>query len=69
MQKSTWKVHLLKELISRKTNNMLSITKCKRILNRNGIHYTDEEIIILRDALYKLAQIMLADYKEKQNKN
>jgi hypothetical protein len=38
---------------------MLSITKCKKILNRNGIHYTDDEIIILRDALYKLAQIIL----------
>lgn len=48
---------------------MLSITKCKRILNRNGICYTDEEIILVRDTLYKLAQVMLEDYNDKQNKN
>lgn len=38
---------------------MLSNTKCKRMLNRNGIHYTDEEIIILKEALYKIAEILL----------
>lgn len=45
---------------------MLSITKCKRILNRNGIFYTDEEVLMLRDTLYKLAEIMWQDYKDKQ---
>lgn len=37
---------------------MLSLSKCKKILNRNGIHYTDDEIIKLREVLYKLAEIM-----------
>jgi len=46
---------------------LLSNTKCKKILNKYGIHYTDEEIKILKDALYKLAEIMWEDYKEKQN--
>lgn len=45
---------------------MLSNTKCKQILNRNGIHYTDEEIVIVKETLYKLAEIIWKDYKEKQ---
>lgn len=36
---------------------MLSITKCKKILNRNGTFYTDEEIILIRNVLYKLAGV------------
>lgn len=37
---------------------MLSITKCKKILNRKGISYTDEEIIMIRNVLYKLAEVV-----------
>ena len=36
---------------------MLSITKCKKILNKKGIFYTDEEVIIIRNTLYKLAEV------------
>lgn len=36
---------------------MLSLTKCKKKLNRNGIFYNDEEIILIRDVLYKFADI------------
>jgi len=36
---------------------MLSITKCKKILNKNGIKYTDNEIEVLRELLYAIAQI------------
>ena len=46
---------------------MLSNTKCKQILNRNRIYYTDEEVTFLKETLYKLAEIMWEDYKEKQN--
>ena len=45
---------------------MLSITECKKILNKNGIHYTDEEVQKLRDALYKIAEIM---YSNRNNNN
>lgn len=38
---------------------MLSNTKCKQILNKNGILYTDEEIVLIKETLYKLAEIML----------
>ncbi len=37
---------------------MLSITECKKILNRNGIFYTKEEVEMLREALYKIAEIV-----------
>jgi len=36
---------------------MLSLTKCKKKLNRNGIFYTDEEIILIRNVLYKFAYV------------
>jgi len=36
---------------------MLSITKCKKILNTNGFFYTDEEILMIRNTLYKLAEV------------
>jgi len=38
---------------------MLSITKCKIILNKNGIKYTDNEIEVLRELLYAMAKIQL----------
>ena len=44
---------------------MLSNTKCKKILNKNGVLYTDEEVILIKETLYKLAEIMLRDYKIK----
>jgi hypothetical protein len=37
---------------------MLSITECKKILNRKGINYTNEEVEILRETLYKIAEIV-----------
>lgn len=43
---------------------MLSITECKNILNKKGISYNDEEIKIIREALYKIAEIM---YSQKNN--
>jgi hypothetical protein len=38
---------------------MLSLTKCKKTLNKNGIKYTDEEIEKIRLFLYNLAEIQL----------
>lgn len=37
--------------------NMLSLTKCKKVLNKNGVFYTDEEILLIRNVLYKFAQV------------
>lgn len=36
---------------------MLSITECKKKLNKNGVQFTDEEIELIRNVLYKLAEV------------
>lgn len=37
---------------------MLSTTECKKILNKNGVSYTDEEIEKLKITLYQIAEIL-----------
>jgi hypothetical protein len=44
---------------------MLSNTKCKQILNRNGVFYTDEEIVLIKNTLYKLAEVVRKIQNEK----
>ncbi|HXB40689.1 MAG TPA: hypothetical protein VNZ49_09110 [Bacteroidia bacterium] len=53
---------------------MLSITESKKILNKNGLNYSDEEINKIREFIYVLAEIdyeifmrHLQEEKEKQN--
>jgi hypothetical protein len=36
---------------------MLSYEECKRILNRNGKNYTDDQISNIRELLWSLAQL------------
>jgi len=36
---------------------MLSLTKCKKKLNKNGFFYTDEEVLMIRNLLYKFADV------------
>jgi hypothetical protein len=36
---------------------MLSITECKKKLNRKGVHFNDREIEIIRNVPYNLATI------------
>jgi hypothetical protein len=36
---------------------VLSITECKKILNKKGMQYTDNEVEIIRNTLYKLAEV------------
>jgi hypothetical protein len=45
---------------------MLSITECKKILNKNGIIYNDDEVEKIREALYKIAEIV---HSNRNNKN
>ena len=37
------------------TGHRLSVCACKKILNTDNLHYTDEEVIYIRDWLYRLA--------------
>lgn len=47
----------LEKLNSVKTGEKLSLHECKKILNRKGHNYTDEEIILIRDFVYAMATI------------
>jgi hypothetical protein len=38
---------------------MLSLTKCKQILNKNGLKYNEKETEVLRELLTSIAQIQL----------
>ena len=49
-------------------NNRLSLTECKKTLNTDGLFYTDEEIIELRDFLYHMADIVIDDIEKEENK-
>lgn len=46
---------------------MLSITECKKKLNKKGIQYTDEEIELIRNVLYKLEEVCRIQIKKNQN--
>ncbi|MHB8260883.1 MAG: hypothetical protein ACYDCN_06055 [Bacteroidia bacterium] len=49
-------------------NHKLSLTECKRTLNTDGLFYTDEEIIEIRDFLYHMADIAMDDIEKEDNK-
>ncbi len=42
-----------------KPSERLSLTECKKHLNVKGNHYTDEEILAIRDWLYFIGEIIL----------
>jgi hypothetical protein len=37
---------------------MLSIELCKKVLNKNNKKYTNEQVKLIRDRLYKMALIV-----------
>lgn len=43
---------------------MLSITKCKAILEQDGASYTDDEVKEIRDLLYQFGYIDYASFKK-----
>jgi hypothetical protein len=46
---------------------MLSIEKCKKVLQEKGKKYTDEEVKAIRELLYKLGRIDYQCYKEQKH--
>jgi hypothetical protein len=40
-------------------NRKLSLNECKRLLIKNGLQHTDEEIILIRNWFYHLAEIAI----------
>ncbi|MBL4753377.1 MAG: hypothetical protein JKY52_07275 [Flavobacteriales bacterium] len=43
----------------------LSIDKCRKILEANGNRYTDDQVLLLRNKLYELAEM---DYTESERR-
>lgn len=58
-----------KNLISKMTGNdtKLSLAECRKTLNVNGLYYTDDEVILIRDWLYHMADIAIDAMKEKES--
>lgn len=50
------------------TRPMIPLEQCRAIMNRGGLVYTDEELIIMRVFMYRLAEIMTAYYDRKKAK-
>jgi hypothetical protein len=48
---------------------MLSLDVSKSILNKYGITYTDEEIVIIREFMYRLAEITASWYQRLKESN
>lgn len=44
----------------------LSIDKFRKILEANGNKYTDDQVLLLRDKLYGLAEIDYTEFKRRQ---
>jgi hypothetical protein len=42
---------------------MLTIVACRKLLEQNNVEYTDEEIELIRDVLYKIADAEIAKLK------
>ena len=51
-------------------NKRMPLNECKKILNSDGLLYTDEEILKVRDFLYYLSDIVMDNIeKEKQKRD
>jgi hypothetical protein len=46
----------------------LDVATCRKVLNQNGNDYPDEEIIMIRDYLYQLAEIECRHFKDWQER-
>ena len=49
-------------------NRKLSLNECKKTLNSDGVFYTDDEVIELRDWLYCMADIVFDTMDREETK-
>lgn len=45
---------------------MIPLEQCRAIMNRGGLEYADEELLVMRTFMYRLAEIMTAYYERKK---
>lgn len=50
----------------KRQDEKLPLAICREILNRNDRNYTDEQVILIRELLYRLAAIALEEYEAQQ---
>lgn len=50
---------------TKKESEKLSLNECKKILNVNGKEYTDEEILKIRNWLYRFTEITMSFLEKK----
>ena len=43
-----------------RTSERISLTECKRILNRKGANYSDDEILAIREWLYFIGEMAVS---------
>ena len=46
-----------KQKVTDPYSDRIPLAKCKKILNADGHTYSDEEVLLIRDFLYPLAQV------------
>ena len=49
-------------------NRKLTLVECKKMLNTDGVFYTDDEVIELRDWLYHMADIVFDTMDREETK-
>lgn len=45
---------------------VVSIEQCREVMKANGIEYTDEELLLVREFLYRLADISGSHYQRRK---
>lgn len=45
---------------------MLSLEKCRAIMNQRGLVYTEAELLLIREFMYRLAEITTSFYDRKK---
>lgn len=53
----------------REDKNQMPLSECRKILNRNGNRFSDDEIIEIRDFISQLADIFINHYSCSENKS
>jgi len=48
-------------------SDKLSLTECRKLLNVNGANYTDEQILKIRNWMYRFTEISLSFLEKKNN--
>lgn len=52
-----------------KANSKVSIEQCREIMNRDGVEYTDEELLVIRDFMYLIVDITRSHYERVQDQS